>query len=249
MKKNLVLLFILFSVASLTVAAETPISTVIECDANGNSLHLGTPYTVRGIVTTPNLHAVNLSFYIQDATGGLDIFTFSNAAWYSGRALAIGSDVTVVGTVDFYRGVVELVPALETDIVVNGTGTIPTPQIITMDDLQPLTGDNQARFNLRGKLAKIMNTYHATGGVAWPTSVYANFTIAIGSAAGTPTGNCYINPATNIIGNPEPTWPQNITGIFNQYDTASPYWEIFEISPRMYTDFETFTTVGDWELY
>lgn len=233
---------------SLAMAQITDILTVIESNSDGVAIHDGATYTVRGIVTTPNLHATNLSFYIQDSTGAIDVFTFTNAAWYTTKALAIGSDVTVTGVVDFYRGVVEIIPATVDDIVVNGTGTVPDPITITMDDLQDLTGDNQARFNMRGKLAKIYNAY-SDGTVAWPSGTYANLKIAIGSASGTPTGVCYINGATDCDESPEPTWPKNITGIFNQYDTSSPYWQVFEISPRAMTDFETYTSINDWEMY
>ena len=260
MKKNLVLLFVLFSVASLTVAAETPIITVIACDASGNAINIGSVYTIRGVVTSPNMPGSgiyhNLSFYVQDSTGAVDVFkagsvSFDGSASYSNKGLVIGSDVTITGTVAFYRGVVELIPASDTDIVVNGAGPVatPIPQIITIDDLQDLTGEDQARFNMRCKLVKLGNVF-STGAVAWPTSGYANFTIAVGGASNTPTGNCYIAATTDIPGTSQPTWPQNITGIFSQYDSSSPYLEGFEIAPRMYADFAaTASTVGDWDMY
>jgi len=254
MKKNLFLLIVLFSIASMIFAAETPISTVIASDTNGATLHNTESFTIRGIVTTGNFNnnGTYMSFYVQDATGGIDIYKVGNAGWYATKGLSIGSDVTILGTVSQYNGVIELVPGTIDDITVNGTGTVPTPQTITMDDLQDLLGDNQARFNMRGSLVKIFNAYLASGSPAWPPAdTYVSLQIAIGSASATPTGICYINRATDIDGSTEPSWPQNITGIFNQYDSSSPFYSSFQIIPRALTDFEPYipAVVGDWDLY
>ena len=253
MKKILVTLFVFFSMASLSVPPpQSDIITVIECDANGATLHNTESFTVGGIVTSGNFNnnSTYLSFYIQDTTGGINIYKSASASWYTDKSLAIGSDVTITGTVSQYNGMIELVPGTVDDIVVNGTGTVPTPQTITIDDLQDLIGENQARFNMRGKLVKIMNAYLATGSPAWPAvDTYVSLQIAVGSAAATPTGICYINRATDIDGSTEPTWPQNITGIFCQYDSSSPYYSTFQILPRALTDFETYSAVDDWELY
>ena len=255
MKKNLVLLFVLFSVASLTVAQITNISVLNECGSNGETLHPSATYTIRGIVTTINLDGLSLQFYLQDATGGIQIYSNGQAALYSSKGLAIGADVTITGTCSQYYGAIELLGSLDADIVNNGMGTVPDPQTITIDDLQDLTVADQARFNMRGKLVKLNNVFKANPvpplGTAWPSagSDSNKFFVAVGSESATTVGIIRIDKDTDVDNNPEPTWPQNVRGIMTQNDNISPFFSTFQISPMAYSDFTSAAAVGDWDMY
>ena len=258
MKKNLVLLFVLFSVASLTVAQITNISVLNECGSNGETLHPSATYTIRGIVTTINLDGLSLQFYLQDATGGIQIYSNGQAALYSSKGLAIGADVTITGTCSQYYGAIELLGSLDADIVNNGMGTVPDPQTITIDDLQDLTVADQARFNMRGKLVKLNNVFKANPkptwagtGTDWPTAGQNSnvFYVAVVSESATPTGILRFDKETDCDDNSEPTWPQNVRGIMTQNDGTSPFYSVFQITPTAFSDFTSAAAVGDWDMY
>ena len=250
MKTRILMMIMLLSLTLCVCAQTTDIINVINCDAAGYTTVLDQYFTIRGIVTTVNLDPSRLSFYVQDATAGVLIDKSASAGFYTNKGLAVGSDVTITGKVFFYNGLVELTPDAEADITNNGTGTVPTPVAITIDDLQNLTADNQARFNMRGKLVKIDNVYLATGSAAWPASgSNANLTIAIGAAANTPTGSMRIDKDTDCDENTEPVWPQNVTGVLTQFDSSTPYYDDFQISPMSFAGFEAYATVDNWDLY
>lgn len=245
--------------AAAAGAVEAPISTVIQMDANGYTIHLGSVYKVRGIVTSFNLDPARLSFYIQDSTGGVLIDKASSMAWYGNKGLTIGSDVTIDNAiVKWYNGLVEIEPAAEGDITLNGTGTAPTPVQISINDLQDIASENQARFAMRGKLCRLSNIYKVTpipttetpAGNDWPASgANSNMYIAVGGATATPIAILRVDKDTDIDGNAEPTWPQNVIGIFNQFDSTSPYYEDWQILPRQFSDFSAYAEVGNWNLY
>lgn len=249
MKKMILLIACVFALAALC-GAQTDIINVITSDSVGYPTQFGNAFTVRGIVTSVNLDANRLQFYLQDSTAAVYVDKPSSSAWYASKSLAPGADVTVTGTLGFYNGSVQLTPDVEADIVNNGTGVIPDPVIRTIDDLQDLTADNQARFNMRGRRIKIENVYLATGSNAWPASGSdANITIAIGGVDNTPTGTMRIDKDTDCDENTEPVWPQTVTGVMTQYDNSSPYYSSFQISPMFYSGFETYASVDNWEIY
>lgn len=249
MKPVTILAAAALALASLA-GAQTNISTVIASDANGYTTQNAATFTVRGVVTTVNLDPTHLNFYIQDATGAIDVYKASSAAFYTSKALQVGADVTITGTVQFYNGLVELTPGADTDIVKNGTAALPAPQVITINDLQNLTADDQARFLLRGKVIKLLNVYKASTSVAWPAAgADANMTIAVGSATATPTGVMRIDKDTDVDNNTEPTWPQNVTGVLTQFDNATPYYSGFQLTVRAYSDIQPASAVEAWMLY
>lgn len=238
------MVFILFS--AMVYSQTTNISVLNEVDGTGYPAHFGVEYTIRGIVTTTNMDPGSLQFFMQDATGGIQVYDTGSAAWYANKGISVGTDLTVKGTVGFYNGTVEIVPALEADLTNNGTGALPTPQTITIADLQ----DGITNYALRGSLVKLLNVYRTTGSPVWPgTGVNANLIIAIGSNSGTPTGIMRIDKDFDCDENPEPTWPQDVTAVYTQYDTSANYDAGWQITPRGISDFQPYTSVSDWEMY
>jgi len=254
MKKNLVLLFVIFSIFSLTVAQATDISYCNERDSNGVLTHTGAA-SIRGIVTTNNLDPSSLQFYVQDSTGGIQVYYSGQAALYASKGLAIGVDVSITGAVSQYYGMAEIVPTIADDIVNNGTGTVPDPKTITIADLQDLTVADSVRFGTVGSLVKLYNAFKAVptppGGTAWPTTGNNSnaFYVAVGSESSTPVGIIRIDKDTDVDENAEPTWPQNIRGIMTQNDNTSPHFSVFQIQPTAFSDFTSASAVGDWNLY
>lgn len=87
------------------VTVELPLSTIAEVRAAGNAGNRGDVYRVQGYVTAGTAVEANTFFdciYIQDETGGLDIFPYAEAG------LEIGTRIEVVGYLADYQGDLEL---------------------------------------------------------------------------------------------------------------------------------------------
>ena len=52
-----------------------------------------------------------------------------------------------------------------------------------------------------------------------------------------------IDKDTDISASPQPAWPQNIVGLFTQYDFSSPYDSYYQITPRSISDFSNATFI------
>ncbi len=204
----------------------TPISTVIE-DLDGDFVpdHLGETFTVQGIVISPNFQTVNISYFIDDGTGGIDVFH----AGSTNPVLNLGDEVNVTGVVSQYNGLTELIPANESDIQVVSSGNpVPAPMVVTISQY---LGNAELYEN---RLVGFMNVYKTSG--TWPTAGSGG-TIYL-SDGGSDSLKVYIDSDTDIDGNPEPAWPRDIIGIGSQYTTSTPPNNGYEVTPRYYdTDF------------
>jgi len=90
----------------------------------------GKEIQVSGVVTADFGYLI----FIQDDTQGIAVY--SNIP----DNVAIGSLVTVNGTLTSYSGMVEVKPADETDVVVTGNGTVPEPVEISIGDVKSYSG-------------------------------------------------------------------------------------------------------------
>ena len=80
---------------------------------------------VRGTVTSINFRPAGTEYYIQDATGGIDIF----ASTTSFGSFGIGTTVEAVGSVTQFSGLTELQLA---SVTPTGSAAPPVPQVITL---------------------------------------------------------------------------------------------------------------------
>lgn len=87
------------------VKVELPVSTISEVRQAGNEGNRGDVYRVQGYVTSGTAIEENTFFdciYIQDETGGLDIFPYSEGG------LEIGTKIEIIGYLADYQGDLEL---------------------------------------------------------------------------------------------------------------------------------------------
>jgi len=63
--------------------------------------------SLTGVVTTPNFRPDGQQFYMQDATGGINVFAFSETFDY---ATTVGDEITVTGVIEQYNGLTEIIP-------------------------------------------------------------------------------------------------------------------------------------------
>ncbi|OGU75798.1 MAG: hypothetical protein A2V93_06160 [Ignavibacteria bacterium RBG_16_34_14] len=185
---------------------------------------LGDTVTVQGVVFSPNFQTTNNSFYIHDGTAGTDIFMFGPPVF----TWSLGDELTITGDVTQFNGMTEIEPFDSSGWVLNSSGN-PTPSPIVLTLAQYKANPELYEGSLVGfvGLTKVGGTWPASG-----TTANLSFSDGIDTVV------FRIDSDTDIDGQPEPTWPQDIIGIGAQFDNSAPYNSGYQIFPRYYaTDF------------
>jgi hypothetical protein len=197
----------------------TSINEVKATDSKGILLNLNNFYTIEGVVTVENgvLGSQKNNYYIQDGTGGINIF----GNFDSKLTIQRGDILKVTGKVIVYNGLTEFEP---TGIVKVSEGNpIPSVKDITILDLNTFT----VAEPLEGSLVKVsgkISTVAATGTNYNVTMVDENnktTTIRVMGSTG-------IKPDTDfIVGN-----SYSVTGIVGQYTTNATHVNGYQVFPR-----------------
>ncbi|MCK4667067.1 hypothetical protein KAU33_09970, partial [Candidatus Dependentiae bacterium] len=176
--------------------------------------------TIKGIAICDSgvFQPTMTSFWIQGDDGcGVNIFMYDLLV----TAISEGDEVVVTGEVDEYNGLTEVKAPNEASIIVTGTGTIPSPQVIT-------TG--YAPFEpIEGKLVQTKGTVSSK----WDRGFVIN--------DGSGNLDVYVDPygATGIdLSTIENGEELTVTGIASQYDSSMPYLSDYQILPRKPSDLE-----------
>ena len=176
----------------------------------------------------------SMNFYIQDEEpAAVNIFKLDDGGSVD---IIPGHQYTVTGLITQYGGVIEVMPdAPETDVIDGGEAEMPEPFVLDMATL--LSGGEV----FEGLLFKIDSVDIVVSGDndSWPVNNQYNADIMISDDGGASQLILHLDKDTDIPGKSEPDWPQNITGIFGQYDDTAPYTEGYRIVPRSINDFET----------
>jgi hypothetical protein len=185
-----------------------------------------TLFQVQGIVTTPaNLvSSPGFSFYIQDETGGIDVF-FRNFDFSFPSA---GDIVRVTTTLDQYNGTLEMHGVATNEShsieILSSGNPLPEPQLFTFSS--PLNASTME--SLEGSYMVISNVYLtvtnadgtlAAGGTVLVTNLTGQkFALSIPSnVAADPVG--YPLP-TNPSGPPYTIFAESVKGVMTQFDSS-----------------------------
>ncbi|MGE5364177.1 MAG: T9SS type A sorting domain-containing protein [Bacteroidota bacterium] len=179
---------------------------------------------VKGVVFTPNIgSATRSSYYMADGTGGVNFYsTLKNFNFDK------GDSVSVIGKLDHYNGLAEIVPIDTSSVVVIKKGAVePAAAEVTLADIKA----NGEAFESALYTVKNLNKVSGT----WPTAGnYATLKVSDGKD----TLDLYINKYTDLSQNTEPVWPQDVTGMVTQFIKTAPYNSGYQIYPRTYADFK-----------
>ncbi|KPJ72523.1 hypothetical protein AMJ52_06000 [candidate division TA06 bacterium DG_78] len=197
---------------------EVPVTPIAEAfrdlDSNYVPDLLGSVVIITGVVTAPPGIFYDLEAYIQDSSGGVDLFGNFPVE------LDYGDSIITTGTVDQYRGKNELTNFDYS--LIEHDATIPEP--IEIDGIILNTEYYE------GSLVKIkvayMDAFIFEGNQmydAWDTSG-TKFTI-------------WIDSYTNIAGNLAPSDTFTLTGIKGQYTYSTPPNDGYQLMPRDTFDF------------
>jgi phosphatidylserine/phosphatidylglycerophosphate/cardiolipin synthase-like enzyme len=194
------LFLLLFLTASSSVFGQITIAEARLLGANAN-------VTFRGVIT--NGSELGLIRYIQDATGGLAIYS-SNFAGQLNR----GDSVEISGTIVDYNGLFELNPVTASNPF--GLTTLPNPQVVT-----PL----QLNEDLESELVRLNGVVFADGGNTFAGNTSYTFT------QGAEQATIYVRNGSPLIGQIIPVGSIDLVGICSQYNA------IYQVLARDTNDF------------
>ncbi len=193
-----------------------------------NSSMEGDSVYVAGVITGPSSSfssGSSNSFYIQDGTGGINIYSGE------GRAFHLDEIVVISGVVTEYNGLTEVSTYPEKIHLQKGTSSV-SPSILFLNQ-----GIDEG---LEGRLVRVENgvvtTSPSVAGTGRNFQIYNGRTIIdirVNDVAG-------INLTDIEVGK-----RVNITGIAGQYDSEAPYSSGYQLLPRFTTDIEIVGDGGD----
>lgn len=211
------------------------IGTVRVNDAAGQSSYRLYGARVRGAVTVADgvFSTIDTDYYIQDATGGINVFKFGRHQARPG----LGDDITVAGVLDQFRGKLEITDGGPCDtllVTINDVGAPPDPIVV-----------NTCNFdeNDEGLLVRMNRLQLATTDSQFPANLNADYAIVNCSRD---TVVMRVDKDTDIDGRTITSTYINLVGIAAQFDSIPPYDIGYQVTPRSHADitFLSPTAVG-----
>jgi hypothetical protein len=235
-------LVVLVAVAS-AYAAVVPIEDIKLVDSNGEILLnlIGEVFTVTGVVTVPSgtLSSTDLDIYIQDGTGGINIFR----AGAKDLRLELGDSVVVAGRLNQGRsgtvGNTYLNLEDPEDLEVVGRGAVPLPKVVTGLEIGGKFKPPQwpAVEPYEGVLVTVRGADFAPED--WPGEGTSKDIPASDATGGF---TIRVNKDTDIDGSEVPRLPSIVSGVVIQ-DSRYPYLSGYKIWPR--ARYEDFLAMGN----
>jgi len=199
------------------------IATVTTVDANGEPDSLTVYCKLQGVVFTPDYDGNNgLSFYMQDATGGVNVFNFNDIDNY---VVTKGDELRVVGEIAFYNGLTELL--VDSITVLSSGNSIGSPMVTTV-----LDEGTDSEF-IKIEKVKIVDA------TLWPAPGFNENLQVVNANLDTMIVRIDKDALIQDTLTAAPTGFLNITGVGGQFDGSAPYDGGYQIFPRYTADFET----------
>jgi len=192
-----------------------PIETIRAKETNGTPTYNGNFVAVEGVCTDTLTATGTAPAFLQDGDYGVAISSSAIT-----KVFAKGTRYAVAGTVGSSNGGLTNVNPLSLSAIVElGSGTLPTPKVITL----PLSFDDAEKYE--GSLVQIANlSKSSTELEAWGAS--STITATDG------TNNIDIRIQSTSTAITEPGYPATITGILGQYDISGARSSGYQIMPR-----------------
>jgi hypothetical protein len=204
-----------------------------DLDSDGIPDLLGQTVTISAVATCEGtlFSSTGLSFFVQDGTGGINVYAYSSA---SPGDIAAGDQYLITGEIKFYNGLTEISPSDPSDFQYMGSPGVPQPRY--------LSRHRNINESLEGTLVVFGNTSQnhwvtvvdtpAMSGEGWNFSAWngdALIAVRVNSTTGIDlTG---IVPGTRLV----------MTGIAGQYSSVPPYDGGYQLLPRYQQDLEIYS--------
>jgi beta-lactamase superfamily II metal-dependent hydrolase len=222
------------SFASGYFAGITPISSLRVLDSLGEPLYLDYAARIAGTATSDtNVFSVGTNDdYIQDATGGINIWRTLQPTTPAIQTIASGSTYTVAGRIGelvgrFHLQTTPPFASATTPYIITQTGSATvTPAVKTIAQI------NANPESLEAQLVQINNCTVTSGTIPGSASADTFLTIT----DGTGSFQIKIDKDTNIPGMATPSGSFSVTGIIQQDDFLRPFDSGYNIAPRSRSD-------------
>jgi hypothetical protein len=174
----------------------------------------------------PTASANRFQYFIQDATGGINVTKGSVTG--GGPVYKFGDRLVVKGVVGLNRGTTQLNIVNMTDVQLLDSNNAVAPKVLT---LQQYLSDAE---KYESQLIKFVGVSKTATSVAWPAlGADANMTITDGYRELL----LRIDLDMNLDGTPEPVYPMSVQGVATQYTSAATvYNDGYQITPSWVTD-------------
>ena len=234
MKRILTIALLVSLCAGSLYAQVQDIADVKKIDSSFRAAMLGQTVTVAGIVTVGSATFApefgDLNAYIQDATGGINIYT----RFLQGITLAAGDSVVVTGTINQSgssptAGTTRLRIGSVSDLEIVGSGTLPEAYPLTGPELSQATVPPDEP--IEGILTRIDSVTIESG--TWPSDPGFSAELTLSDPSG--TFKMYIDANTDIAGTSPPGEPFILSGVVVQ--NSSTRSGKYVVWPRSREDF------------
>ena len=237
--RRTLLTFVAVAAVPMVVLAQQPIGTLHCNDANGVPLAMGQTVTVRGVVTQQFPTLVNTRLFIQDASGGINVF---GTPFF---CASVGDDITVQGVVSQFNGLAEVASPLV--VTLNSVGNAsPAPVPVTIPQANATYQPDNCEPN-EGRLVQVQPAIIRTSTGAMPTGGFLPSTLYNLENFGPDSTtsviplfiyggsiNCGPRP---LVDTPIPMGVVCVTGVVSQFQASpAPYKGGYEIIPRFPSD-------------
>ncbi|MBA4250237.1 MAG: hypothetical protein C0425_00115 [Chlorobiaceae bacterium] len=206
-----------------------------DLDNNAIPDRLNDTVFVTGVTFSPNYQTSNRSYYIWDGTAGIATFRTG----LTSPVFKMRDSVAVLGTILQFNGLTQIQPLTDASarIIMDTLGILPRPILVSLPVLLA-----NAEF-YEGSLIGMMAMNKFGGSPAWPaTGASANMLFHQSNVL-TDTIIVRIDSDTDIDGNPEPTWPRDLVGVFSQFHSTNLRGG-YQLQPRFFaTDFPPLNTI------
>ena len=208
------------SSVSVSVLKMVPIGSIHINDAQGvpaAPYQIGTVVTISGVITA-DLNPTRTDVYVQDETGGINIFKSTRSFNYE-----VGDSVTITGSILQFRGLTEIAPDTTKYILHKKVAKVPEPQLINAAEVNATFNTDDFTEPNEGRIVRINNvTYDAAA---------STITDATGTAGTYIPNPPFVPPAGTF----------DLIGILKQFKPGTPappapYTGDYEIVPRMQSD-------------
>lgn len=202
--------------ADRSVAVEgTEGAATITDIATARGLAESTEVTIQGIVTTPDYGFSNGQYYVQDATGGINIF-------HSGSQGLVndGDEVEITGVIAIFNDLIEVEPSIVT--VLSTGNSLPAATSIAEADLTVDNANQGTRVVISGVTL--------TDETQWPTeAISAGSNVDVDATVGTATFQITIDRGESFYdGSAVPDQPFTLTGILTRDGTTVQILPFFD---------------------
>jgi hypothetical protein len=188
------------------------IDEINDVDGNGLIDSAGVYCRIHAYVYGVNLTGTGLQFFVNDLTGGLQVFDGANNLGYN---VSSGDSVRIIGAIGQFNGQLQMIP--DSIVLLSQNNGLPAPQVvISLDE------------SLEGELVQI-NCVSLDDVQAWDTGNGSGFTVTVNN--GQSNFEVRIDDQSELFNATAPDFTFNLVGVVGQFDGDDPRDEGYQIYP------------------